>query len=123
MASMQEADDEVTRGALLAISSLERAIFGGSIRRNIRNQRSRFYALQPKYGIAGSSQLIVAQLWLLPAIMFLIVAVALNLLSNGHQVMRQLSYVSFGLFVICALSMALRALAAARTSRRKPKSP
>jgi hypothetical protein len=119
MASRQESEDEITCEALQSIGSMERAIWEGSIRRNIRNQHSRFYSLQPKYGIDGSTKLIVAQLWLLPAVTFLIIAVALNLMSTGQQLTRDLSYVSLGLFFCCVFLMAFRALIAAVASRRK----
>jgi hypothetical protein len=122
MASSQKSDDEVTREALRSIGSLERLIWEGSIRRNIRNLDSRFYTLQTKHGIAGSTKLIVAQLWLLPAVMFLMIAVALNLMSTSQQLTRQFSYISFGLFFCCIFLMAFRALTAARTSRRTTKS-
>jgi hypothetical protein len=106
---MRQDDDEVTRDALRTITSFERSIFGGSIRRNVCNHGSRFYVLQEKYGTVGSTRLIVAQLWLLPAVTFLIVAVVLDVASNAHQVMRQLSYAMFALFLCCVIGMAFRA--------------
>jgi hypothetical protein len=109
---------EIEHTALAGVSGLETVLFGGAIRRNIRNKKSRFYSLLPRYGVEGSARAIVANLWLLPAIFVLIVSVILDVLSKPNDPARVLSYVLFGVFAGCCLVMILRAVSAARSGSR-----
>ena len=109
---------EVEREALSSVSGVERTLFGGAIRRNIRNQRSRFYKLLPRYGVVGSARVIVANLWLLPAVFVLIVSVVLDVLSKPNDPARALSYVFLGIFTGCCMIMIIRAVTAAHSGSR-----
>ncbi len=111
--SSETAETELT--ALASISGLERVLFGTAIKRNIRNQRSRFYKLLPRYGVAGSTRLIVANLWLLPAVCILLVSVILSVASKSTSPVRVASYVLFGIFAVCCFLMVVRAVTAARS--------
>jgi hypothetical protein len=105
---------ELEADALHGIWSIERFLFGASIKRNVRNKRSRFFSLLPKYGPRGSATLIAANLWLLPGIILLIPSVVLNVVSTANSPVRLVSYVLLALSIGCFLLMIVRALMATR---------
>jgi hypothetical protein len=104
--------------ALRAVSGVERALFGWSISRNVRNDKSRFYALLPRYGPVGAARVIVANLWLLPAIILLVASVVLSVTSRPGDPDRAISYVLFVAFLVCAILMIGRAVSASRVGTR-----
>lgn len=75
----------------------ERWLLGPSIKRNVRNEKSRFYTWLPKYGPMGSATLLAANLWVLPGFFFLIPAVALTIPSRTSSLTQLVSHVLFGL--------------------------
>jgi hypothetical protein len=103
-----EVDDEV----VASVTSVEWFLFGGSVRRNIRNPKSRYYTLLPKYGKTKSVRIIVGSLWILPGFLFLIPAVVLNVVStsDAHSVTRTVSYIFLGLTLLCGAFTILRAM-------------
>jgi hypothetical protein len=96
---------------------VERWLFGSSIRRNVQNDKSRFYTWLPKYGPIGSATLIAVNLWLLPALLFLVLAVVLSVVTGAHSAVRVLSYVLFGLFLVSVALMIIEAIRAAGRGR------
>jgi hypothetical protein len=58
---------------LNSIWRIERLIWGVSMKRKIRNKRSRFYKNIPKFGVAGSALLLVGSLWMRIALFFSVI--------------------------------------------------
>jgi hypothetical protein len=112
-------DDQGTleNEVLGGLRPVERMLFAPSIRRNIQKDKSRFCPWLPKYGPIGAATLIAANLWLLPALSFLILAVVLNIATGAHSTVRVLSYVLFGLFLVSIALMLVGAMRASRMGR------
>jgi hypothetical protein len=101
---------EYENASFKSVTGLEVTLFRGSLKRNIANKESRFYTLLPKYGVVGSTRLIVAKLWLLPAVFFLIVSVVLEVSLYANVAARIFSFIFFGFFLGSSAMMAIRAI-------------
>ena len=106
---------DIERTVLQGISRVERLLFGRAIVRNVRNKESRLYTWAPRYGIVGAGRLIVASLWQLPAILFLVVSVVLNVATNANAPLRTVSYVLLVLFLLCCVLGFVRAITGIRS--------
>ena len=82
--------------ALGSVSRVERVLFAGALRRNIRNPRSRFSKAVPRYGVAASARIIAVNLWLLPLAAIGMGSVILNVVTSAHSASRMLSYAMLG---------------------------
>ncbi len=107
---------------LRSVSRLERVLFGTSLRRNIRNEKSRFYSMLPRYGAAASARMLVANLWILFFFPFFVCAVILDVVTNGNSPLRALSYAFLGVFLAGCFITIVRTLMAARSGTRSKRS-
>jgi hypothetical protein len=64
--SGHEIDPQV-EAALASLNPLERALWGGIVKRNLSRSGTRLSRMIPKYGVRASTQNVVANMWLLPA--------------------------------------------------------
>jgi hypothetical protein len=103
--------------ALGGLLPIERWLFSRAIRRNVQNDKSRFYIWLPKYGAVGSATLIAANIWPIPGFLFLVLAVVLQLTTNAHSGVRVLSYVFFALCLLSGVLMINGAMRATRLGR------
>jgi hypothetical protein len=112
MEPVQDVDEEV----IASVTPFEWFLFGGAVRRNLRNRQSRYYTLLPKYGKTKSVRVIVGSLWILPGFLFLVPAVILNVVSDAHSPVRTASYILLALALLCGALMMLRAFSARANS-------
>src|ERR1035438_10474488 len=109
--------ESIETDALNSVWNVERLIWGSSLRRKIRNKRSRFYKYVPKLGVAGSAVMLVGDLWMRPAL-FLCAMSALMAIPFGKGTVAPRSIALIGLaFFIFAL---LRKRYASRMSKKTP---
>jgi hypothetical protein len=66
----------------------------------------------PKYGVAASARMIVANLWLLLIFPLFVCAVILDVVTNGNSPLRALSYTFLALFLVGCLVIIVRTLMA-----------
>jgi hypothetical protein len=110
------ADMEVV--ALCSVSRIERVLFAGALRRNIRNPRSRFSKAVPRYGVAASARLIAVNLWLLPLAAIGMASVILNVATSAHSASRMLSYAMLGVCLGGCFVLIVRAVVVTRPGSR-----
>lgn len=111
-------DQNIESAALASITIIERILFSRIIKRNIRSKTSKFYTLLPRYGVAGATCVVTGNLWLLPLIVFLVVAVILHASPKPNDPAQLVSHVSFALSLgCCAIGIARVARGAVLGSR------
>lgn len=94
--------------ALNSIWKFERLVWGAALKRGIRNEHSRFYRNVPKHGVSRAAVMFVGNLWLLPALFFGVVSVALAFrFGYGTHLPRTFAFLDAGFFLFAMLRVSI----------------
>lgn len=92
--------------ALNSIWRIERLIWGVSLKRKIRNERSRFYKNIPKFGVTGCALSLVGNLWLRVALFFGVIGAIMAIpFGRGTITPRAFEFLGLAFFILATYRM------------------